>query len=256
MPTNFIHPTKKLGKRAPRLDSRTFKLSRYLTPALLPPPPAAGYFGKVPTWPMYMNDTLGDCVIAAAGHMVQEWTANAGTEVTLPDSAILAGYEVVGGYVPGNASTDNGCDILTALKYWKSTGFGGHKIVAFVSVDLLNQTELEQAIYIFGNVYAGFALPLSVQSTTAWKMPAGGLNGDGSPGSWGGHCVPLVGYNSGPNSGVTVVTWGELLWASWRFVRHYADEGYAIVTQDWLNAVGDSPTGFDLAQLQTDLAAL
>jgi len=203
---------------------------------------------------MYLNDVYGDCVIAAAGHAIQEWTAYAGSEVTITDADILAGYEAVGGYVPGDASTDNGCDMLSALQYWKATGFGGHKIAGFVSVDPTNQAEVEQAIYLLGNVYMGIALPLSAQDQTAWKFT--GITGDGSPGSWGGHCVIANSYASGPYTGVTVITWGAPLWASWKFVRRYVDECYAIITTDWLNSLGQSPEGFDLDQLRADLAQL
>ena len=38
---------------------------------------------------VYYNDQYGDCTRAAAGHMIQNWTANAVTEITPPDQSVL-----------------------------------------------------------------------------------------------------------------------------------------------------------------------
>jgi hypothetical protein len=255
----------KLGKRAPRHDPRTLRLSRYLTPALTPPPIRAGYVEKVPTWPMYLNDRLGDCVIAAAGHMIQDWTTYAGKEVTITDKDVLIGYEHVGGYVPGDPSTDNGCVILDALKYWRSTGFGKHKIAAYMAVDFNNHQQVQQAIQLFGSVYIGLWLPLSAQSPRSgfntkpvWEVPHAGPVGDGSPGGWGGHAVPLIGYSADPKGapGTMVVTWGNLFDMTWNFLDAYCDEMWVCLTADWFDNAGKSPTGLNLAQLQADLQAL
>ena len=51
------------------------------------------------------------------------------------------------------------------------------------------------------------------------------------------------------------MTWGKLLRMSWNFWETYVDEAYAIVSQDYL-ARGVNPNGFNLAELQSDLAAV
>ena len=38
---------------------------------------------------MYYNDQYGDCTCAAAGHMIQNWTASAATEISPPDQSVL-----------------------------------------------------------------------------------------------------------------------------------------------------------------------
>ena len=140
--------------------------------------------------------------------------------------------------------------MLTALKYWRKTGIAGHKIAAFISLKPGNQTELEQAIALFGNVYLGFALPLSAQNQERWEIDDGDPQA-AVPGSWGGHCVPGVQYE--PNLR-TAVSWGGLLQFTANFYARYCDEAYAVLSQDWIEANGKSPSGFDLAQLQADLA--
>ena len=68
---------KMLGKLDPRFDPRTLMAVKYMKD-LSPPPAKASFEAKVPSWPMLLNDELGDCVPAAAGHMVEQWTYYAG----------------------------------------------------------------------------------------------------------------------------------------------------------------------------------
>lgn len=254
--TTYDPKNVKLGKRAPKLDKRTLTLSKY-TAALPQPPLVVNWASKVPVpWGMMLNDTIGDCTCAAAGHLVVDWTANASTPVVLPDQDILDLYEKVGGYVPGNPATDNGCTCIDVLNYWRQTGIGpgGHKIAAYVSVNMQNATEVRQAIALFGGVYIGVNLPTSAQAQVGqlWEATA---STPGDAGSWGGHCVPIVGYVCrGKNVIFTCVTWGALQRMTKGWTQAYSDEGYAIVTNDWIKANQSSPSGFDIAQLQADLA--
>lgn len=248
----------RLGKSAARSDSRTLKLSNYIRKAALPPAPAeVSWITRLTAaeaLPMYLNDKLGDCVAAAAGHMIQQWNFYAGHPAQPTDADILTSYEAVGGYDPGNPNTDNGMDMLSYLNYWRTTGLGGHKILAFMSVDWTNQEEVRSAIQIFGNVYIGVQLPTSAQGQTAWTVTQGGIySAAGQPGSWGGHCIPI---DAGSPETYTVTTWGTTLKMSHNFFEDYCDEAFAVLSQDWIGVTGDSPEGLDLAQLQADLATV
>jgi hypothetical protein len=262
---NPSRPTKpricKLGKRAPRFDLRTLRFANY-RPAVLPVPPVeVSYVVKVPSWPMLLNDQLGSCVIAAMGHMVQQWTffASGGTNMrTMTDAEALAAYEAIGGYDPNDPHTDQGCDMLTALNYWRNTGImvGGEldKIGGFVAVDPTNLLEVRQAIWMFGNLFTGVQLPVAVQGADDWTVPDGGIySSSGQPGSWGGHCIPNMAES--PET-LSCITWAERLKMSHNFLLDYADEAYAVLSADWFNAQGDAPPGFDLAALKKDIAAL
>lgn len=242
----------KLGRKPARHDPLTLPFARYLTGELPAPPESVDLTQGVGSWPMMGNDELGDCTCAAAGHLIEAWTQAAkGAAQVIPDSAVLAAYEAVGGYVPGDPSTDQGADELTVLKYWRKTGIGGHKIAAFVAVDPQNSDHVRQAIALFGGLYLGIAMPLSAQEQTIWDVPAGGPVGSGAPGSWGGHAVPQLQYD--PKL-TTVITWGQKLQMTWEFFSTYVDEAWAIVTPDWIEQQGDSPSGFSLAALRADLA--
>lgn len=246
-----------LGKKQAVKDHRTLKLAKYIKAELLAPPAEVSWITKLAAaeaLPMYLNDTLGDCVFAAAGHMIQQWSFYAGKPTQPTDDQVLAAYEAVGGYDPGNSSTDNGADMLTFLNYWKSTGLGGHQIGAFLAVDWTNLEEVRQAILMFGNVYLGVQLPTSAQGQSAWTVADGGIYSvAGQPGGWGGHCIPLVA--SSPETH-TCITWGEVLKMSHNFLADYGDEAFCVLSQDWIADSGNAPSGFDLAQLQADLAAL
>ena len=40
------------------------------------------------------------------------------------------------------------------------------------------------------------------------------------------------------------------------WLNKYAMEFYAVLTPEWVQGAGNSPSGFDLARLQADLAAV
>ncbi len=247
-----------LGKLAPRLEKRTLRMTKYLKAP--PAPRSQDWTGAETVWPMYLNDTLGDCVVAASGHMIEEWTANAGKPFQPDNAQILKAYEDVGGYIPGDPSTDNGAVMLDALNYWRQTGIAGHTILAYVGIDPLKSgsfdgktwrsLEIMDAIWLFGAAYIGLQMPLSAQGMDIWTVPPGGAFGDGSPGSWGGHCVPVVSYSQ---NGLTVITWGQKMRMSWNFLHAYADEAYGVLSQDWIEANNQAPNHFDLVALKADL---
>jgi hypothetical protein len=243
----------KLGKLAPRHDVRTLQFANYLNTAALPPVPAKyDWSAKIKKWDMMKNDTVGDCTCAAAGHLIMEWTANNGKLYTPTDKDILKAYSAITGYNPVTGSNDNGAVETDVLNYWRKKGIAEHKITAYAGLEPGNHNHVEVAVYLFGGCYIGLSLPISAQTQTVWSVPPGGATGKGSPGSWGGHAVPVVAYDS---NGLTVVTWGQLKKMTWSFWDVYCDESYAIISSDFLSK-GKAPNGFDMAALQQDLKAI
>jgi hypothetical protein len=243
----------KLGRTPSLPDARTLTLAKYMAPELPGTPDSVDFSAKVKGWGMMLNDNIGDCTVAACGHEIQQWTANAGQQQNPADDDILSAYEAVSGYKPGQANTDRGADMLTVLKYWRKVGIAAHKIGAFASVDPANVDHIRAALWIFGSVYLGLNLPVSAQKQDVWDVPAGGATADGEPGSWGGHAVEIAGF--GPK-GVLIVTWGALKWMTWDFLKTYGGEAYAIISQDFL-VNGKTPNnGFDMNTLKADLKAV
>jgi hypothetical protein len=247
------HSMMKLGKKAPRHDRRTLLLAKYLDPALVPPA-KVDWSKAISTLGMMGNDAVGDCTCAAACHLKQTWTANNGLEVTTSDGEILKAYEDVGGYRPGDPTTDNGCVELDVLNYWRQIGIGGDKIYAYTALKIRSKSHVKLAIDLFGGITIGLSLPITAQSQQdLWWVttpPNTAPDSNAAPGSWGGHEVAVIGYDS---STLTFVTWGKIMRMTWAFFFTYCDEGYAVLSQDWVNGTKQAPSGFTFAQLQTDL---
>jgi len=242
----------KLGKHPPKFDSRTLLFSKYLTQGLAPPPPGADYTKPVGTWPMMGNDQYGDCTCAAAGHMIELWTANTGKEVIEPDSVILAAYNY---FAHGNA--DAGANMLDVLNYWRKTGIGADRIYAYAQLEPRNATQVQDSVYLFGDCYIGLELPnFAVAPGTdflkiPWSVPPSGATGQAAPNPSNGHCVPAVAYDS---RNLYVVTWGAIKPMTWQFYTTYADEAFAVLSQDWINKnLQTAPSGLDLSALAADL---
>lgn len=260
----------KLGKHPKVTDPRTLQFRKYRLGALK----TWGGTAKLPAgskevswvvdadnalkgnWNMFMNDTLGCCVPAAAAHMTMQWSwyANAGKLFVPSDAEVLRVYEDVGGFVPGNPATDNGCDMLTMCNYWRQTGVAGKKILAFLEINPLDFDEIREAIELFGSVYTGLGLPVTAQAQPAWEVSQGGIyTANGAVGSWGGHCVPYMAVSPLTE---TVISWGAKLKASHNFSVDYADEMYAILSPEWIGTNGLSPSKLALSMLEDDFGAL
>ncbi len=241
----------RFGKLPPIIDSRTLRLSDYLEPTLPPPPPSKNYAKNVKKWPMFGNNALNDCTCAAAGHMIEAWTASAGRLVVPTESAVLALYKRF------DPSGTKGCNMLSILKYWRNVGLGSDKITAFAALEHGNVTEVMDAVNIFGGAYIGLVMPkFAVNtnlnlSTIPWVVPTGGPVGNAAF-SPHGHCVNVVAYDV---RNLYVVTWGAIKSMSWEFYRVYSDEAFAVVSDDFLKGE-KAPSGFNMRQLIADLAEI
>src|ERR1700739_957003 len=243
-----------LGKKPAKLDPRTLKLRKYL-PITLPTLPSYVNWTKgfQINWDVFLNDQLGCCTISACGHAIQTWSLNQGRMITVPESAILAGYEQACGYDPADPSTDQGGVEIDVLNFFRKTGIGGHTILAYADPDPGNIAHIKQAIYFFGGVYIGFSVPQSALDQFDAGQPWTPVQNDG--GIVGGHAVFVQGYY---DDGLVLDTWGKsqmMSWAFWSDPR-YVDESHALLSADWFNARGFDPSGLDLATLQADLTAV
>lgn len=249
----------KLGKK-PATAPRAKPLRHYLritgvgqSPPLVPA--SVNRSGEVANWPVLLNQEIGDCTIAAIGHAVQLWTAAAGSQIIMTNAEALAGYEAFG-YVPGDESTDQGANAQDVLTRWCGPGFqvGGSPdvLAGFCALDLSQDYDTTAGIAWLGVVYAGLAMPLAVQGADSWDvgpLPTP-VDGPWAPGSWGGHAVPIVGYDP---MGLTVITWGKTLRMTWPFWRTYADEAYGLLSRDFASAAIPGEAWTELEQDMADL---
>ncbi len=246
----------RLGKGEPKHDPRTLRMARYLTD-LPPAPPVRRWSTIVQSWPMFLNDMIGDCTAASRGHLQICWAANNGSAWRPNDRQILEAYMGSSGYDPDvGDSTDNGDTMLSALNHWRKFGVGGHKIDAFVALDIHSRDHFKAAINLFGGVYLGVSLPESARNQATWKVSLAGTEASAERGSWGGHAVAALDYDDDGqdnDDGLWIVTWGGMQKITWRWMEAYVDEAYCVLSPDWADADG-APSGFDYDGLKADLS--
>jgi len=253
---------RKYGKLPAVLDKRTLQMGRYTLAT--PPPYVQWNRGFNIDWGMMLNgpnngstgaptDGLGDCVEAAKGHAVQTWTLDNGRLVTPPDSVVLSNYEQNGGYVLGDPNTDNGEDELSSLKAWRKGDFGGHKLSGFVDPAPGNTVHVAQSIWLFAGLFTGIQVPESFEDQVDSGqiidvVPNDSLTGEG-------HALWLDGHDFiSKVPTFSFKTWGMLRKMTVRFFLEYTDEAHCLLSPDWINSHGISPSQFDFATLNADLA--
>ena len=234
----------KLGKLPKKSDSRNLQFSKYLKAGVLPHVPSTvDYSDKISQWGMMLNDTIGDCTIAAAGHLIEAWSDG---KIIVPDPTIQSVYSAISGYDPVTGKNDNGCAELDVLNYWHNTGINNDKIGAFTEVDIKNTTDIKTALYLFNGLYIGVSLPESAPDEFHENVPWTIV--PGSPVE-GGHAIILVGFD---RHYFYAVTWGAIVSIVPAWLTKYMDEAYAIISNDYFTGA-KTAEGFDIASLTNDL---
>lgn len=250
-----------MDRGAPRLT-----LERYLDPRnvlhrgglpVVPLTEDVDRASEVASWPMYLNDQLGDCTIAGIGHCYGAWSQyGSGTEALFADSEIQAVYSRVGGYDPNDPSTDQGCVMSQVLADQVSNGITDtsgklHKVAGYAAFGNPADAELlGQVLDVFGSVYVGINVQQSMEQEFA----------DGQPWDWtpgdqivGGHAICLQRRLGDAGVPYEYVTWGALEKATAGFQANAVEEAWAVVTEDWVRANGTTVEGLDLQQLLSDM---
>lgn len=262
----------KLGRKPPVYTKHRNWLEDYLTARGSDgnPPPSWPHFktdvdrSTSVNWPMYENDVYGDCTIAGIAHLYGATSRYAtGVEAFFSNDQITAVYERnCPGFDPVNDTGDNGCNMQAVLQDQTVNGLVDvtgktHKLVAYAQLKAIGPKWLGVALDVFGSVYCGVNLPQSAQTQFSSNQPWTYIQG--SP-IVGGHCIDLQATHehggfltSQTVTPFTFVTWGNTVQASWAWVNTYVEEAWVVITEDWLNAKGDTIDGFDLAQLQADM---
>jgi hypothetical protein len=245
----------------------SLKLSKYMGPALPPPPVAIDNSLAISEdLGMMGNDSVGDCTCADVGHAVLLLTAmNAG--IFVPTTAdVLALYSGATGYDPsqtdaqGNNPTDQGASLTDIAKYAMKVGLTGvsksgkvvHKLHSFMDIPPTNIVLQKQAIALLGSCSYGVSLPKSAMDSFGKSTWSDTTDTD----ILGGHDIIAVAYDA---EGPTFITWGGYQKATWAWVQHYADEAQARIYEDSIDKTlnfDKSANGFNMQQLEADLTAL
>jgi hypothetical protein len=254
-----------------KIHPSTLLLKDYLPKAGLPVPPAhQGYEYAVSdaVWAQSMlgngPDTLpdfpsfqgcGDCVWAAFLHYIMAARANAGERVIFTAKDAVGLYSKYTGYDPsqtqpdGSNPTDNGTAMTDGFAAWQKDGLLGHKILGWAAINPSDPAQRKAAIYAFGATFSGISVTASMmqqfQNGQPWNSPFDGA-------MLGRHAFPILGFG---RFGQTGLSWARRVASDPDFPQLISEE-YVVVTQDWLDAQGKSPSGLDLQTLQSDLSAV
>lgn len=217
----------KLGKQPPRIDERTISLRSIMRAAIKVP---AEYSVDVAhpgaRLRMFANDEYGCCVISGRANQTQRFElVETGNVPKILDSQVIAEY------LRESGGIDSGLIMLNSLNAWRNRGWRvsgkTYRIEAFASIDPASKPELRQTVYANLGCQLGVALPATAADEIANGKPWATTTGKGStPGSWGGHCVYVVGYTT---TGPVCLTWGQRQLMTWRFYHRYVDEAYAVI---------------------------
>lgn len=244
-------PQFKLGKAAAKHDVRTARLEFFM--GGLPEPPAASSGRNralMASCEMLGNDQYGDCVVADDGHRLELWTkltAQTGDDVDITAAETIALYQQAS-LALNHSAADAGLVMLDYNKWRMVTPWRNRKFYGFGTVDHFNHKAIKQLIIAFNALAVGVWLPITARSQRApggtWSLVS--RDGDGRPGSWGGHDVAAIDYDEG---GVYVITWGGVQYVKWDFFDYYVDEVYAVLPTEEI-------PGFDLAGFISYLRAI
>jgi len=232
-----------LGKLPAKIDPRTIRYSA-IRRIDVPTSPICVYWQTpIGDWGVMGNDKYGNCVIATAGHMLLSWRAN-----ELGDLSRITDEKVI--ELSRQMGATDGYYIIDRLKYWRNTGMWGDQILAFAAIDPQIVEQVKEAINIFGGVDIGLALPDAWQNDQIWDI---GNGRSYKPYTWGGHSVPLVGYD---DNYVYCVTWGEIQKITWAALSYYCDEAYAVLDKNWYCKDNVTPSLVDQTKLDALLKAI
>lgn len=226
------HPLYKLGRLKPRIDKRTLKLATILRRGLKQLPPEYSFDTKYPgiPLPMFANDQYGDCVIAGRAHQTLRFEFMEQNKVIK-----ITDKDVLNEYFKETGGSDSGLVMLDSLNAWRKgwkVSSKTYKIKAYAAIPPAAKDSIQQTIFSDVGCYVAIDLPLSAQKEFDAGKPWAKTTGPGTTiGSWGGHCVYVVGYTT---TGPTCITWGQRQQMTWTWFKKYCVEAYAVI--DALNS--------------------
>jgi hypothetical protein len=218
--------------------------------ANLPPPPTVydahnGFKG----YRMFLNDTYGDCVVAAYANDITGLTfATLGVATDIRDSDIKKNYSAQTG------GSDSGLNLAAALDYWNQYGLVDalgklHKPDVYGGVDSQDITGFDLACYYCDGLDIAISTPSSFMNSD-----------DGDVLDWTGgrpgpidHCVWVSGRRE--DGCFKLITWGGIRWVTPRWIAACTGEAWARpLTGDRLKPDGKTLEGFDLLELRRQFA--
>lgn len=211
----------------------------------LPQAPAKVDVPDVGVWGMDANDRLGCCGVAGIDHGFKAVDAVLNYPEQSPSDQDVADY-----YLTYTNGQDTGVVLADFFKYVQVHGFFGHQVDAYAPVDVHDIPTLLFAIDAFDFCCTGItcteAMLQAFHDGKPWT-----LDELSSPVA-GGHCVPLVGYDS---QFLYAVTWGGVQPIAYPAWHQMCLEAWAVISGEFTVNNSDG-RGINLDALKADLLQL
>lgn len=245
-------PDFKLGRKPGVIPVGLRDLTYYVAGSL-PRPPSSVKVPQAPPqtdgtlWGMLGNDQYGDCGVAGLEHGFMVSAADTSERESFPDTDQAVSY-----YLAYDDYQDEGVVLSEYLGYVKQHGYYGHKVAAYAPVSVNDIPTLQFATDAYDFTYTGIAVYQGMldaaQGDPPWTWTADDLGGD----IVGGHCIPVVAYDS---NYLYAITWGQtvrIAYPAWHLI---ASEAWAVITGEAVAHRGGGH-GINLTALEADLSKL
>jgi hypothetical protein len=217
--------------------------------ANLPPPPSSydahsGFSG----YRTFLNDRLGDCVVAEWANDIIGLAHATGKAVNIADAAVRENYFTQTG------GADNGLELADAMDFWNRYGLKDtdgklHKVGVYGGVDPDDIAAFDAACYYFDGLNVAIATNNTFMSSDDGELLdwSGGRAGDID------HCVGITGKRG--DGCFKLTTWGGVRWVTPKWIMACVGEAWARpLMNDRLCPNGATIEGFDLAELNRQFA--
>jgi hypothetical protein len=250
-----------LGCRLPVATPPAMHFGNYRMKSL-PNPPGACNYGTMASKSLastFLNLVQGCCVIAWGAHVLGVVSSLIGQEIIVSNAQVDVQYGAIGGYVPGDPSTDNGCDPYTAMAYWMRVGWPqGVKVSGMALLDATDPYSCQDGVLLMENAGCWCALP------DAWVNPFPEKSGfwwdvAGPPNPKNGHAFGVYGYTA---KGMLIGEWGITGGITWAAAAKYCvpavGGGMATLLLSDTIARGQqkAPNGFAWDSLTSDITLM
>lgn len=224
----------------------------YYAAGPLPKPPAKVAVPTIPAqpdgtpWGMDGNSDYGDCGVAAANHLFRAIAADTAEQEKFPTAKQVVSY-----YLAYTGGEDSGVVLSDFLAHVKQGKFYGHTVAAYAPVSVSDVNTLRFAINAYG-AYVGISVTEGMMQAVQGDGPWTWTLEDASGNVEGGHCIPLLGFDS---KWLYAVTWGQVIRIAYPAWHQIASEAWAVLVGEEVSAKTDGH-GINLAALQADLSKI